>query len=316
MLMTDTYPVKSICATLAAIALCLTLYGKSADAEEADARRYVIIHADDAGMSHSVNRGTIEAMEKGVVSSASIMVPCPWFPEFARYAKTHPEGDYGIHLTLNSEWDVYRWGPVSDPSKVPSLVDPDGFLWDNVRQVAENVKVEEAEIELRAQIERARKFGVPLSHLDTHMGAVLSRPDLGKLYIKLGLEYDLPILFLRPSPKNEVAKRYPDASLLVPMLQEKGLPLLDDLYQFYDHGPYEQRKQKYIQTLIDLSPGVSQIIIHCGFDDSELRHITSSYPIRDTDRAIFLDPDVRAVLQEQKIEVITWKDFREMSGNE
>lgn len=277
-----------------------------------ESKRYVIIHADDAGMSHSVNRATIHAMENGLVSSASIMVPCPWFPEFAKYAKAHPRGDYGIHLTLNAEWSHYRWGPVAPAHQVPSLIDEHGYLWDNVRQVVEHVKVEEAEIELRAQIERAKQFGVPLSHLDTHMGAVLSRPDLSKLYVKLGLEYDLPILFIRPTDDNGIKQRYPDAAKMYPLLKSQGLPTLTQLYQFYDKKPHEFRKDIYLRTLRELPVGVSQIIIHCGYDDSELRSITSSVPIRDGDRRIFTDPDVQAEIERQGIVVIGWREFRRL----
>lgn len=280
----------------------------------ADEDRLLIIHADDAGMSHSVNVATIEGLESGIVSSASIMVPCAWFSEFAEYARQHPEYDYGIHLTLNSEWKHYRWGPVAPREKVPSLVDKDGYLWDNVLQVAGNVRAEEVDIELRAQIDRAKRFGVPLTHLDTHMGALISRPDLVEVYVNLGIDYDLPVLFLRELDETR-AKLMPGMEQKVAeiagLLESKGLPVLDSLAQFYGGDTHEQRKASYFQCIRDLPTGVSELIIHCGYDNEELQAITSSAARRDGDRRIFTAEETRQLLKDEGVQLLTWKQFRQ-----
>jgi hypothetical protein len=290
----------------------LVPFASPASAQRLAPGKYLIFHADDAGMSHSANVGTIAALESGLVRSASIMVPCPWFKEFAQYAKTHPEYDYGIHLTLNSEWDVYRWGPVADRSDVPSLVDPEGYLWDNVQQVMENANADHVEKELRAQIDRAKAFGVPLSHLDTHMGAVMSRPDLVAVYLKLGIEYDLPVLFLR-SLDEPTRKGYPALAArlesAIQMLDQRKLPVLDSLVQIYGGDDLEMRKAAYEEAIAKIPQGIHQLIIHCGYDDEELRAVTNSAARRNQDRQLFSSEEFKKLLGDHHIESITWRQF-------
>lgn len=290
--------------------------GTAAAAATPEGKRYVIIHADDAGMSHSVNRATIDAMEKGIVSSASIMVPCAWFKEIAAYAKEHPEKDFGIHLTLNCEWDNYRWGPVAPRASVPSLIDEEGYLWGGVPEVVANAKASEVETELRAQIQRALDFGVPVSHLDTHMGAVVSRPDLVEVYVKLGIEFDVPVFFIRRLNVG-VAATNPQIRArgmqLVEALDKHKLPVLDYMTQYYTKGSLEKKKAMYLKAIADTEPGVRYVIIHCGYDNEELQAITTSSKLRDTDRRVFCDPEFIEAVKQTGVEIVDWKQVRRMN---
>jgi predicted glycoside hydrolase/deacetylase ChbG (UPF0249 family) len=284
----------------------------------ATGEKYLIIHSDDAGMCHSVNRATIDGMEKGIVSSTSIMVPCPWFKEFAAYAKEHAEKDYGIHITLTCEWDAYQWGPVAGRENVPSLVDEKGYMWDSTELVAKHAKAEEVEIEIRAQIDRAKKFGVPLSHLDTHMGAVLCRADIAEIYAKLGLEYNLPVLFYRVPPillamSKQYAHLAPVAEPITKQLDARHLPILDHLSNDNYGVPTDKKKDFFLKAIRNLKPGVTQIIIHCGYADPELSRITTSAERREADMRAFVDPQVIAEVEKLGIKVITWKQFHQMT---
>src|SRR5712675_714394 len=129
--------------------------------------KLLIVHADDVGMTHAVNAATIKALESGALNSASIMVPCPWFPEIADYAKVHPDLDFGLHLTLTSERVYYRWGPVASKDKVPSLVDENGYFHHDWKPTT-RINLKEVDLELRAQIDRAYAMGLRPTHLDSH----------------------------------------------------------------------------------------------------------------------------------------------------
>src|SRR5271163_291745 len=159
--------------------------------------KLVIIHADDLGMTHSVNAASIKGLESGLVTSASIMVPCPWFPEMADYAKGHPDADLGLHLTLTSERVFYRWGPVAPRDKVPSLLDANGYFHLNWTETT-NIDAKEVEMELRAQIEKALAMGVRPTHLDSHQYRLFENgKDIFQSVLRVAHEYKLPVFMVR-----------------------------------------------------------------------------------------------------------------------
>lgn len=132
----------------------------------------LIVNGDDVGVSHAANQATIASLERGLMTSATIMVPAPWFPEIARYAREHPRADFGLHLVHTSEWTGIKWGPVAGRTVVPGLVDPQGYLWPDIERVYKHGTPEQAAVEARAQIRKALDAGIDVTHLDSHMGAL------------------------------------------------------------------------------------------------------------------------------------------------
>src|SRR5437016_8336045 len=159
--------------------------------------KLLIVHADDLGETHAVNAAATKALQGGTINSASLMVPCPWFPEMADYAKSHPDADLGLHLTLTSERVYYRWGPVAPADKVPSLINENGYFhhdWEH----NQHVNAKEVEIELRAQIERALALGVRPTHLDSHQyRLIMSGKELFDVMLRVAHEYKLPVFVTR-----------------------------------------------------------------------------------------------------------------------
>ena len=265
--------------------------------------RLLVIHADDLGMNHSVNRATFEALEKGWITSASILVPCPWFPEVVKWAREHPDADVGIHQALNSEWTSFRWGPVSPKDKVPSLLDADGYLPLDTPVVAQNAKLSEVETELRAQIDRAKSAGIHLTHLDTHMGALFGSTDLYKVYQKMGYTYGLPILEAWAGTHAPEGVSPPADEVLVEKVIEINPGIAaQDWTSWY-------RKQ-----LEPLGPGVYQVIVHLAYDDEEMRGATYDHPDwgaawRQHDLDMVKSPEFRQFLKEQGFVLVGWREL-------
>ena len=270
--------------------------------------KLVIIHADDLGVSHSENAASIAAMERGSVSSASIMVPCPWFPEIAAYAQANPTADLGLHITLTSEWKYYKWGPVTAKEKVSGLVNKNGFLYSSVDSVYSNASAAEVETEIRNQVLRAKQFGVDPTHLDAHMGTALQRLDYFKAYLKIGHEFKIPVFIpriLEAPLKVKFDTIISDKDVLVDYILSASPPdFKNGFANFYANG------------LKNLKPGLTYLIIHTAYDDAEMRAVTIDHPDwgaawRQEDFNFFSSAECKKILKDNNIYVITWKEIRD-----
>jgi predicted glycoside hydrolase/deacetylase ChbG (UPF0249 family) len=280
--------------------------------------RLLLIHADDAGMCHSVNVATIQAMERGVVTTASIMVPCPWMPEIAAYCRAHPEKDFGLHLTLTSEWEYYRWRPVTPIDKVPGLIDGEGFLHRSEVDAAKRGSPAEVERELHAQIDRARQFGIQPTHIDSHMGTLFAKPFY-PVYTRVGRATGLMPMVLYPTPERIAQGRSVfgiDAVASYNALRKQNFVFLDSLKENAEGKTLETRRAHYYDALRNLQPGVTEFIVHLSLDDDEIRHITHSWETRWNEYQILTDPRTRALIDSLGIILIGYRELSRLAFKE
>ena len=270
----------------------------------ADAK-LLIVHADDLGMAHSINRASIKGMESGLVSSASIMIPCPWLPEIAAYARSHPAADLGLHLTLTSEWSLYRWGPVLPKERVPSLVDSSGYFYPTETEAAARINPKEAEAEIRAQIARARALGIQPTHLDSHMGTLYQNQALFETLFRVAREHQL---LVRVS-----MEWFPSAPFLPSLLGPNDV-VMNSVISIEPGVPAVGWSRFYSDAVKNLQPGITEMIVHLAYDDEEMRGVAFDHPDwgsawRQRDFEFVTSEGFRKLLQENNVKLVTWREI-------
>ena len=267
--------------------------------------KLLIIHADDLGVAHSVNEASIEAFEDGFISSASIMVPCPWFPHIAKYAKEHPEMCWGIHLTLTAEWEHYKWDGVSSSNEIESILTEKDFMYPLVQDVVEAYDIEEVKQEIDLQVQRAIEFGVPLTHLDTHMGTLFGDEELFKAYLELGNKYKLPVMM----PYNGIPPEWNVEELMGPyQVGINTILMLSTTPESWDEA--------YAHILSQVKPGINELLVHLGKDNAELHEVMINHwdfgaTWRAEDVKVLMSDAFRQRLKDDDIHVVSWKMIRD-----
>ena len=267
--------------------------------------KLLIVHADDLGMAHSVNAATIKALGTGLVNSGSIMVPCPWLSEIAAYARGNPQADLGLHLTLTSEWTAFRWGPVSPKDRVSSLLDKDGYFYLTETDAAAHADPKQVEMEITAQIERARALGIQPTHLDSHMGTLYQNKELFELFLRVARSQKLPV---------RVAKSWFTRTDFLPSTLKPDDVYIDRILDITTAVAPQDWAKFYTDALSKLEPGVTEVVIHLAYDDAEMQGATFNHPNwgaawRQRDFEFFTSEAFRKALQDNQIKLITWREL-------
>lgn len=273
--------------------------------------RVVILHADDIGMCQASVDAYADLLDASIMSSAATMVPCPWFPAAAesfRQLQAHPRFDVGVHLTLNSEWDTFRWSPLSTHNPASGLIDDGGYFHSRSAPTQEHATPHAVESELTAQIERALASGFDITHLDTHMLTVF-HPRLLPSYLRVAEKFRLPAFLLHPD--NELVQNMPPRiEKMVYEAQERGMPLFDhfDAFSLSDHT----NRLKEARRALDAAPiGLSAIVFHPLRDTPEARAMTPDWRCRVADRQVMMSDGLRKAIAKTGVQVIGYRQLRD-----
>lgn len=276
-------------------------------------KKVLLLHCDDAGMCEEANIAIQSYIDKGIVRSAAVMMPCPYAADMVNWAKKHPKADIGVHLTLTSEWKTYRWGPVTDPGKGPGLIDPDGMFWHEVPGVVMHATPQEVETEIKAQIDKMLAMGYTPSHIDTHMGTLYGSVDYVKVFLKTAEKYNIPANAIDLS-NPEVAAHYKKAGYPITdeVVEELGkytLPKLDNFASVPGGKTYEQKRTNFFELVNSLQPGLTEIIFHPSVETDNLKTITNSWQQRVWEAQLFSDPVVLEFFKNNDIIITNWGDI-------
>ncbi len=263
--------------------------------------RLLIVECEGLGSCHAANVGSYEALREGVATSASIMIPCPW----AREAAARYRGeDVGVDLTLNAEWDLYRWGPLTQS---PSLLDGDGGFPRSRAELWDHADLDEIRRECRTQVERAILWGFDVSHLGSHLGALQLRPEFFDIYLELAVEFDLPLRL--PDTSAERTVGFPFRRLAT----EAGVVFPDQVVRTAGVGA----RKALERALFELRPGVTEIEVHPAADTPELRAVTPDWPGRTDDHHLLVtDHDLRALAERAGVAFVGYRELRDLQRSE
>jgi len=276
-------------------------------------KKILLLHCDDAGMCEEANIAVQSYILKGDVLSAAVMVPCPYADDMIAWAIKHPSADIGVHLTLTSEWQNYRWTTITDPKKVPWLIDPEGKMWHEVPDVVMHASAKEVETEIHAQIDKMIKLGYRPSHIDTHMGTLYGSAEYAKVFFETAVKYNIPANAIDLSNKevadNYKAAGYPANDEMIKYLETYPLPKLDNFTSAPEGKTYEEKRDNFMKLVTMLKPGLTEIIFHPSILTENLKSITGTAQQRAWEAQLFSDPVMKQFFKDNDIEITTWTEI-------